>query len=173
MARNLTQEEFDELRARMSGKQDIPVIPTLRHPNSPLRPKRRPPSALPENQVEGQIVSFLRVRRWVVRRQHVGKHVPLGYLLRKMEYGPLTKPLIFQAVVDVGEKYQADWRAERSAGGGLMQVLYIEVKAPGCKPTAEQVHWLERVRLTGALAGWFDSIESFEAWYFNHVKDIR
>lgn len=122
-------------------------------------------NGLSENAVEAQICDFLRARRWIVKRQHVGKHVPLGFLLRTLEHGGISKEAIFRNVVDIGEKYAADWRAERAAGDGLLQVLYVEVKAPGRKPTREQLDWLERARLSGARAGWWDSIDSFEAWY--------
>ncbi len=163
MAVRMKSAEFEMLRKVMAGEKV----------SAPEARPRKPKSSLPENMVESQIVDFLRARRWVVRRQHVGKHVPLGYLLRMMARGPLTKAVLFQAIVDVGEKHAADWRAERSAGGGLMQVLYIEVKARGEKPEEGQLLRLEQYRLTGALAGWFDRIDAFEVFYFNHVKDLR
>lgn len=160
MAVRMSRAEFKALQAGTAhfppsnegAKQEVP---------------RKARASMPENQVEAQIVDFLRQRRWVVKRQHVGKHVPLGLLLRYLERGPITKELLFRNTVDVGEKYAADWRAERATAGHsrLMQVLYVEVKAPGKKPTREQEDWLKRARINGALAGWWDSLDSFMAWY--------
>ncbi len=168
MACRVSAAEFAMLKGNLT-RQTGSLIPSPARSAAPRKAK----SALPENIVEAQIVGFLRLRRWIVKRQHVGKHVPLGFLLRMLERGRITKADVFRAVVDVGEKHAADWRAERSAGGGLMQVLYVEVKAPGRKPSPEQADWIERVRLTGALATWSDSIDDFESWYRAEVKDLR
>jgi hypothetical protein len=161
MARGITEADLALLEGNLAGQPPRKPPAAARVAQPPRKPKDR----MPENQVEAQIVAYLRLRRWVVKRQHVGKHVPLGFLLRTLERGPITREAIFRNTVDVGEKYAADWRAERSAAGGLMQVLYVEVKAPGKKPTPEQCDWLERARLAGARAGWWDSLDSFEAWY--------
>lgn len=158
MARGITEADFALLRGNLAGQSTAPA-------SVARKPPQRARTSLPENIVEQQICDFLRVRRWVVKRQHVGKHVPLGFLLRTMEHGGITREAIFRNIVDVGEKYAADWRAERAVDGGLMQVLYVEVKAPGRKPTPEQKEWLERARLAGARAGWWDSIEAFTTWY--------
>lgn len=146
MARGISEADLALLQGNLAGKG-----------------KAR--ASLRENDVEAQICDFLRLRRWIVKRQHVGKHVPLGLLLRLLGAGGVTKQAIYRNVVDLGEKHAADWRAERAATDGLMQVIYIEVKAPGRKPDADQLDWLNRARLSGARAGWWDSIDSFEAWY--------
>lgn len=36
-----------------------------------------------------------------------------------------------------------------------------EVKAPGKKPTDDQLRWLDEVRAAGALAFWADSLDGF------------
>lgn len=130
---------------------------------APRQKKRR--EELPENIVESQILGFLRARGWIMRRNHVGKHVPLGWLLGMLERGPLTREMLFRAVVDVGERNAADWSGHRTISDGHHQILHVEVKALGQRPKPEQEEWLrDRVALQEP-ACWADSLEAFMAWY--------
>lgn len=52
----------------------------------------------------------------------------------------------------------------------------LEVKAPGKKPTADQIRFLELVKKFGGYSGWCDSVESAERCYqealAQHLKEL-
>ncbi len=109
---------------------------------------------LSENDVEQQICDFLRARHWRVTRNHVGRF--------KTADGRW---------ITVGEVGHADWTATKPLRLPLgkwvagSQLIYIEVKAPGKRPTAAQETWLACREQEGYKTGWWDSLESFEEWY--------
>ena len=108
---------------------------------------------LTEAQVTKQICDFLCYRRWIVKRNNVGKF--------KSPDGKRT--------ISVGERGEADLTATRPVradiGKGLCHVIHIEIKARGERPSAWQETWLAVRRNEGYLAGWWESLESFEEWY--------
>lgn len=117
---------------------------------------------LPENIVTGQIVGFLQSRGWVVTRQHVG-------VFRRMIGDEVSENRI-----SVGERGMTDWRAERpvipegtrlSRGLFQMQMFYVEIKAPGKRPSDRQLTWMRNRNAVGFTAVWFDSLSDFLQWY--------
>ncbi len=107
-------------------------------------------SDLPENQVAGTIVDYLRWRGWHVVRQQSGLFSRPGAKGR----------------VRVGEVGASDWYAVRPLKGtGTSEFFYFETKATGKKPTPEQTAWIEQRKKSGIEVEWFDSFESFEEWY--------
>jgi len=104
---------------------------------------------LSENDVEAQIVGFLKIHGWRVDRQHVGRAKwPAGGWLQLHPEGT------------------ADWFAHRPRTSP--SCLYVEVKAPGQRASREQELYLEMARLGGYLAGCFDSFPAFHAFYQRH-----
>ena len=83
--------QYSLLKANAEGK------PVLRDPAAPRVKKRV--EDLPENQLEALITDYLRHRGWIVTKQHAG-------FFKKWIDGKLTG-------FTIGEKGQADWRAER------------------------------------------------------------
>jgi hypothetical protein len=64
----------------------------------------------------------------------------------------------------MGEPGQADWLAVR-ARGGAVQFFWMELKAPGKRPSQEQLAWISRQRyMLGLEAVWFDSLEKCMKW---------
>ena len=108
---------------------------------------------LTEAQVTRQICDFLRARHWRLTRNHVGRfRTPDG-----------------KRWIKSGEKGEADWTATRPLpkGGhvGACQLIYVELKAPGKRPTVIQETWLACRKQEGYKTGWWDSLTSFEEWY--------
>jgi len=118
------------------------------------KPIKKPRNMLAENILEGQICDFLAYRGWTCQRQHVGTFTaPSGYWIK------------------IGEKGQCDWRAERPVSGqmGLIEQFEFEVKGSR-RPEPDQLDYIEKRRLLGFLATWFDAYDtdgpnSFAAWY--------
>jgi hypothetical protein len=97
-----------------------------------------------ENDIEAEIIGYLRERGWICRRQHVGVYsTPDG---RR------------QAIGDRGE---CDWRCFRAHDGILAKYLELEVKAPGKKPTSAQMEYMAKRQAQGFVAVWADSLEMF------------
>lgn len=112
---------------------------------------RRPKAELPENILEAQITSFLRAKGWYLKRCHVGLFVPFSILRNPG-----------QAVrhISIGEKGESDWMAYRGPdSSGVCELFFWEAKAPGKKPSAEQLTWLSNRRALGFLADWFDDFD--------------
>jgi hypothetical protein len=118
------------------------------------RPTRRREN-LPENQVEEQIVGYLKALGWRVYRMSAGA--------RQNAHG---------GWVSFGERGVADYAAWRPkwAGKGVdrCELLFVEVKAPGQKPKPHQLNWLAGARVSGAEATWVDSLDGFCRWYKGH-----
>ena len=70
-----------------------------------------------------------------------------------------------------GEKGRCDWVAVRVLVSGIVEVadscdrVEIEIKAPGKKPSPEQLKYIRDRMACGFLATWCDSLESFVQWY--------
>ena len=103
-----------------------------------------------ENEVEDEVVTWLRVEGWIVRRQHVGTY-----------YTRDGRPL---SIGDVGE---CDWRAFRPFRNlpGAAGYLEFEAKATGKRPTDAQREYMAKRRRQGVLCIWADSLESFIRQY--------
>ncbi len=116
---------------------------------------KRPPSVkLSEADVTKQVTDFLRYRKWTLIRLNSG--------LFNTKDGKRT--------YQIGEKGQADWLALKPLPMlgeilGVVNVIFIEMKATGKKPNAEQERWLWVKREEGFRATWVDSLDSFIEWY--------
>jgi hypothetical protein len=154
------------------------------------RPQReaRRKGDLPENQLERQIVDFLSWRGYVNLRQHVGLFTPW----RIVRQGSLDEAS--RNVVRVGEVGAADWLSLRPviAPGGraldgphLWQGFFWEAKAPGKRPAAAQLAWIDKRRQCGFEAAWFNQFAArdrpstavasrdshvFETWFTGYFK---
>ena len=98
-----------------------------------------------ENVVESEIIGWLRVEGWIVRRQHVGLFMTLtGHRIK---------------LGDIGE---CDWRAFRSLPGpGCATYLEIEIKATGEEPTDVQREYMVKRKRQGIACIWADSLAMF------------
>lgn len=103
-----------------------------------------------ENQVEEDVVTWLRIEGWIVRRQHVGTF-----------YTRDGRPL---SVGDVGE---CDWRAFRPFESMLGAGNYIEFEAKrtGQKPSDKQREYMAKRRRQGVCCIWADSLAMFTDKY--------
>jgi len=129
---------------------------------------------LPENQLEGQVLGFLRARGWTVIRNHVGRYVPLYVVMQAQEANQVIRVnTLGGRIVTIGKKGQSDYTATRprpELGYGMQQQIHIELKAPGKRPTPEQLEWMRQKNATGEPAEWFDEFQddwphSFVPWY--------
>lgn len=125
-------------------------------PNLPRNPKQGNPSTpkkQTENQVEAEIVNFLRKHGWIVDRNNVG-----GIFTRD------GRPM------SIGRTGQCDWRATRDRKFNP-HYLEVEVKATGKKPEPHQREYMALRSYQGILVTWADSLDSFAAWYAANVED--
>jgi len=151
----VSPEQYSLLRRNAEGK------PVLRVPGTKRARVKKRTEDLPENQLEKLVTDYLRHHGWTCTKQHAG-------FFKKFVGGKMTG-------FTIGEKGQADWRAERPVippGSRLsktscfrVELFYFETKAPGKKPEAHQQLWLDRRQLTGITTGWFSSFDSFVQWY--------
>jgi hypothetical protein len=123
-----------------------------------VKPRAPRPSKLKlsENDVEAQVVSWLKTMGWRVYRMSVGA--------RQNSNGGWVK---------FGEKGVADYMAWRvvniwKAPPRHCELLFLEVKRPGEKPSAHQVRWLEQAQWSGVNAWWVDSLALFQTYYAGH-----
>lgn len=99
-----------------------------------------------ENEVEYQIVSWLREQGYIVRRQHVGVYRTLDH-----------------RTVRIGDLGECDWRAFRSLRDGLAcEYLEFEAKATGRKPAPKQREYMAKRKHQGIVCICADSLESFK-----------
>ena len=113
-----------------------------------LKPRQQKPRAeLPENQVEAQITGWLRAKGWIVERQQSG-------LWKQGE-----------RFIRIGAVGRCDWCAIKCAATPLVRYFEFELKAPGRKPSAEQLAYMRGRRAAGLVAEWFDSFDVFRAWF--------
>jgi len=101
-----------------------------------------------ENAVELDVVTWLRIAGWIVRRQHVGTY-----------YTRDGRP------VSMGERGECDWRAMRVRADGLVEYLEFEAKATGQKPRPEQDEYMAKRRRQGFTVIWADSLAAFKDKY--------
>lgn len=100
-----------------------------------------------ENDVEYNIVGWMRAQGWIAERNPVG-------LLYTQDGRPHP----------VGRPGACDWRFKRSADYSL-HYMEIECKAPGKKPEKRQLEYMAAMNASGVVAAWFDSLSKFEGWY--------
>ena len=108
---------------------------------------------LSEADVTKQVTDFLRYRKWTLIRLNSG--------LFNTKDGKRT--------YQIGEKGQADWLALRPFYDGKFNVFFVEIKAPGKKPRADQARWLWVKGKEGFHATWTDSLERFIEWYEKNI----
>ncbi len=90
-------------------------------------------SSSPLEKVEQKrIIEYLTLRAWIVERMNSGK-IPA-------KYGTKTR------YIHLHTTGTPDVQAIRKAANGFTEVLYVEVKRPGEKPTEEQQAQHERLR---------------------------
>lgn len=152
MSRNITEAQAKLIFGHKPGKPESKKATT---PRSAPR--------LAENAIEDQIVGFLRLHGWEVRRQQVGTYIPYFAAMQLTE----GKPLNHTNVVKIGTKGMCDWIARRrtALGAGIVEVFEIEVKAPGREPDDHQVEYMRKQQALGYLAVWFSSFDRFKEWY--------
>lgn len=107
-----------------------------------------PAAHVVENDVEDRLAVYFARRGWTMIRQHVG--------LFKSRAGQYVK---------IGERGMTDYLVTRPIRPGLTLSVYVEVKAPGCEPSDEQLRWMRRQQALGHYAVWFDSVEACAAWF--------
>lgn len=100
-----------------------------------------------ENDVEYNIVGWMRAQGWIAERNPVG-------LLYTKDGRPHP----------VGKPGACDWRFKRSRLYSL-DYMEIECKAPGKKPDKRQLEYMAAMKASGVVAAWFDSLAKFEDWY--------
>ena len=148
-------------------------------PRPPAPKKRR--EDLPENQVEAQIVDFLRAKGWHVIRQQVGTYVPYRVLAEaRSGKTPNVIP------IRIGEKGMCDWKASRALepwmtirpsgasrlGNAAKELIArhefeFEVKAPGRRPNPDQLEYIRRAIALKRNAFWWSSYDAFREAYRN------
>lgn len=137
---------------RISEAEAASLFPRAEKIARKPRGTRKPRENLPENQVESQILGFLRARGWLVERQMSGTFQRLGG----------------GGYITVSPKGRCDWVAVRAQFPSILHVverMEIEIKAPGRKPSAEQLKYIRDRNACGYLAAWWDSLGSFVVWY--------
>jgi hypothetical protein len=97
-----------------------------------------------ENEVEAEIISWLRAGGWICRRQHVG-------VFRTMDGRKLR----------LGELGECDWRCMKAVDGAKVKYFELECKATGKTPEPEQREYIAKRRHQGFIAIWADSLEMF------------
>lgn len=129
---------------------------------------RLTPPKVSENDVEHAICSFLAARGWLLVRNHIGKFVPLRTLLVQLDALDAwevtttdARRTLLRAIIQIGEEGRPDWLALHADH----PPLWIEVKAPGRKPTEAQLARLAELQRRGFRAGWWDSGEQFARDY--------
>jgi hypothetical protein len=178
--------ERNLVRAKSAGKEGF--CPETAGPNR-ARGRRR--ENLPENQLERQVIDLLAAHGFTSTRQHVGVFVPYR-VLRQTQSGQLTPEQAARNIVRIGEEGTADWWSARPIippGGRPLdgphpwQAFFWECKAPGKRPTAVQLEWMDRRRQVGILAWWFNQFQAadrpspacepqdshvFEVWFLDY-----
>lgn len=136
-----------------------------------------------------QIRDFLAWRGFISVRQHVGVFVPY----RILRQSPASAA---RNIVRIGEEGAADWWSARPiiAPGGRAcdgpwpwKAFFWEAKAPGRRPTAAQLAWIDRCRQLGFEATWFNQFQAqdrpspavesreshvFEVWFWGYYAKV-
>ena len=102
-----------------------------------------------EKEVTAACIGWLRERKWICRRQHVGAFQPVSG----------------GAIVRMGEEGECDWRCFRAKGSGYIEYFELEFKATGEKPRPKQREYMAKRAHQGFEATWADSLESLKDWY--------
>jgi hypothetical protein len=140
---------------------------TIEEMKAPVPARRRRKEDLPENILEKQITDYLAYRSFITTRQQVGTFVPYR-VLKQIHQGKLTLKDAERNIVRIGEEGASDWWSVRPAippgsrpleGPHLWQGFFWEAKAPGKRPTDEQLVWMDRRRQVGIEAAWFNAFQ--------------
>ena len=107
-----------------------------------------------ENEVEADVVGWLRKRGWIVRRQHVGTF-----------YTSSGIP------ISIGETGACDWWGVRAVSHGYAEYIEIEIKATGKRPSKKQGEYMALRKHRGFTCIWADSLEIFEKKYMTYIKN--
>lgn len=112
-----------------------------------------------ENAVENAIIRFMQSLGWRASRNHVG-------LFQRMNGSGKIK---------VGTEGFPDWTfIRKTTSRGANQLMHVEVKAPGKKPTPKQFEVMASLNHIGELSVWADSLDAFKAVYFqNFIEDLE
>jgi len=123
---------------------------------------------LTEAQLTRQVKDFLAYHGYVMIRNHVGTFVPYRIALECIErvLRGATRQAVLRHlqsnVISEAEEGTADWLAVHPE----KRAIWIELKRPGEKPRPNQVCWLEyMIQVRQFLGGWWDSIDTFRAWF--------
>lgn len=96
-----------------------------------------------ENEVEDEVVTWLRIEGWIVRRNHVGTF-----------YTRDGRP------ISMGEAGECDWRAVKPGA-----YLEFEAKATGLTPSDRQREYMAKRKRQRIPCIWADSLASFIEQY--------
>ena len=107
-----------------------------------------------ENSVESAILKFMRERGWRATRNHVG--------VFKTTYG---------GTVSIGTKGFPDWTFTRGAGRGTVELMHVEAKRRGAKPTPKQFEVMAGLNHIGELAVWCESLDHFKTIYYQYFPE--
>lgn len=106
-------------------------------------PKKRKKKTYPEHAIQCEVVSWY--RKWRL----LGHSIPNGGR-RSVIQG--NRERMAGLTAGVSDLFFAEPRKGHHG-------LYLELKAPGKKPTQEQLAWLDAVKAKGYAGEWFDSSE--------------
>lgn len=136
---------------------------------------RKPRKELPENILKDQALDFLRMKGWTPQRNQVGTYVPYREVMLVAEAAARHGLDNLKAAIAgllhpirIGEEGIPDWFVRRGR-----ECWYLELKAPGKKPSIEQQEWIRKANATGTLAVWFDNIDTLIAWYAKTFEATR
>jgi hypothetical protein len=123
---------------------------------------------LSENDIERQILDYMRAHGWTPLRCHVGTFTPTvkaHAAINDDREGRDGHAVINRNTITMHPEGTADWLFIH----GNYPAWWVEVKAPGKKPSAAQLRFLDERRILRQLATWTDSVESFSHWYVENV----
>jgi hypothetical protein len=113
---------------------------------------------LSENDIEAQVRDFLESLGWMRLRNHVGLWTPAATAHRAIDREDKREghKLIDSNVAQMHPEAFPDWAWVHSH----YPVLFLEVKAPGKKPTDKQQLWLDKLKAAHFLATWTDGLDN-------------
>lgn len=106
--------------------------------------KKANPLALKERDVAKQIRDFLELRRW-----------------RRVRMNAIRMPGVSSEMGAPDEL----WIRYNTLDLGIVDLFWLETKAPGRTPSVAQLEWHTREKIRGAMVCVADSFPSFHNWY--------
>ena len=126
-------------------------------PQTALKLDKKGNLRLTEADVTEQCIDELRADGWTCKRQHVGKFIPLS---EKDKPDP--------RVVTIGEKGDTDWLVIKTRirrwSDPQTYIFYLEFKAPGKQPRADQKLKHEALRRDGWLVCVAHGLDELRDW---------